>query len=431
MGSENWLIPFARKIRIVVSPPSQYSVPTMSLTNMTFLNTSANAILAEDATTAMSSARANSTKPDRDRQIKQQPNDGRPSDDRLNEDQCWAAVAERDSSHDGKFVFAVATTGVYCRPSCPARRPRRENVAFFARPELAEQAGFRACLRCRPQLLSGNAQSDTVKAICRYIEQHLDEAIPLQRLGKAFRQSPFHLQRRFKAVLGITPREYADSCRMRLLKRNLQVGDNVTRAMYDAGYGSSSRLYEKTASQLGMTPDKYRRGAIAAAIRYACADSPLGRMLIAATDRGICTIQFARSDGELIEGLKREFPFAARKPDEGGLQAWIAAVLSKMTGKELNSTLPLDIRATAFQRRVWTYLQSIPFGATRSYSDVAKAIGQPSASRAVARACATNPVAVAIPCHRVVREDGNISGYRWGVERKKTLLELEQSVVET
>ena len=218
---------------------------------------------------------------------------------------------------------------------------------------------------------------------------------------------------------------------MRLLKRNLQAGDNVTRAMYDAGYGSSSRLYEKTASQLGMTPDKYRRGAIAAAIRYACADSPLGRMLIAATDRGICSIQFARSDGELIEGLKREFPFAARKPDEGGLQAWIAAVLSKMTGKELNSTLPLDIRATAFQRRVWTYLQSIPFGATCSYSEVAKAIGQPSASRAVARACATNPVAVAIPCHRVVREDGNISGYRWGVERKKTLLELEQSVVET
>jgi AraC family transcriptional regulator of adaptative response/methylated-DNA-[protein]-cysteine methyltransferase len=275
-------------------------------------------------------------------------------------------------------------------------------------------------------LFSGNPQSDSAKEICRYIEQHLDELITLERLGKVFRQSPFHLQRRFKAVLGITPREYADSCRLRLLKRNLQAGNNVTRAMYDAGYGSSSRLYEKTASQLGMTPDKYRRGAIAASIRYACADSPLGRMLIAATDRGVCAIQFARSDGELIEGLKREFPFAVRKPDEGRLQAWVAALLGKMAGRELNDALPLDIRATAFQRRVWTYLQSIPFGATRSYSQVAKAIGQPSASRAVARACATNPVAVAIPCHRVVREDGSISGYRWGVERKKTLLEMEQ-----
>jgi AraC family transcriptional regulator of adaptative response/methylated-DNA-[protein]-cysteine methyltransferase len=344
------------------------------------------------------------------------------------DDQRWSAVVERDPVHDGEFVFAVASTGVYCRPSCPARRPRRENVTFFAGPEQAEKAGFRACLRCRPRSgsPSGNPQSDSAKEICRYIEQHLDEPITLERLGKAFRQSPFHLQRRFKAALGITPREYADSCRLRLLKRNLQAGDNVTRAMYDAGYGSSSRLYEKTASQLGMTPDKYRRGAIAATVRYACADSPLGRMLIAATDKGVCSIQFARSDGELIEGLKREFPFAVRKPDEGALQVWIAALLSKMTGKELNATLPLDIRATAFQRRVWTYLQSIPFGATQSYKQVARGIGQPSASRAVARACATNPVAVAIPCHRVVREDGNISGYRWGVERKKTLLELEQ-----
>jgi AraC family transcriptional regulator of adaptative response/methylated-DNA-[protein]-cysteine methyltransferase len=299
-------------------------------------------------------------------------------------------------------------------------------VTFFPAPEQAEKAGFRACLRCRPQAISGHQQSDLAKEICRYIEQHLDEPLTLERLSKVFRQSPFHLQRRFKSALGITPREYADSCRLRRLKRNLQAGDNVTHAMYDAGYGSSSRLYEKTASQLGMTPDKYRRGAIAANVRYAIANSPLGRMLIAATDKGICAIQFARSDGELLEGLKREFPFAVRKADEGGLQAWVEALLSKMTGKELNTALPLDIRATAFQRRVWTYLQTIPFGATRSYRQVAKAIGQPSASRAVARACATNPVAVAIPCHRVVREDGSISGYRWGVERKKTLLEMEQ-----
>jgi AraC family transcriptional regulator of adaptative response/methylated-DNA-[protein]-cysteine methyltransferase len=394
----------------------------MTVANNTFPDVTADAILAEDRTNLMPVARAKSNKPaDADRV-----NRDRLNYDRVIEGQCWDAVVARDSGHDGKFVFAVATTGVYCRPSCPARRPRRENVTFFSRPEQAEKAGFRACLRCRPRSVSGHAQSDSAKEICRYIEQHLDEPITLERLGKAFRQSPFHLQRRFKAALGITPREYADSCRLRQLKRNLQSGDNVTRAMYDAGYGSSSRLYEKTASQLGMTPDKYRRGAIAAAIRYACADSPLGRMLIAATDLGICSIQFAGSDGELIEGLKREFPFAMRKPYDGGLQAWVAALLSKMTGRELNAALPLDIRATAFQRRVWTYLQSIPFGATRSYGQVAKAIGQPRASRAVARACATNPVAVAIPCHRVVREDGRISGYRWGVERKKTLLEMEQ-----
>jgi AraC family transcriptional regulator of adaptative response/methylated-DNA-[protein]-cysteine methyltransferase len=349
------------------------------------------------------------------------------------DDPRWKAVVARDARHDGEFVFAVSSTGVYCRPSCAARRPRRENVRFFARPEQAEGAGYRACLRCRPKSFSGNSESDAMKAICRFIEQHLDEPLTLDRLGREFHQSPFHLQRRFKAVLGITPRAYADACRLRLLKRNLQAGDSVTRAMYDAGYGSSSRLYEKTASQLGMTPDKYRRGAIAATIRYTCAESPLGRMLIAATERGICSIQFARSDGELIEGLKREFPFARRKlessDDEGGMKIWVDALLRHMRGRDLDSDskLPLDIRATAFQRRVWAHLQSIPFGTTRSYSQVAKGIGRPSAVRAVARACATNPVAVAVPCHRVVRQDGGMGGYRWGIERKKALLELEQS----
>jgi AraC family transcriptional regulator, regulatory protein of adaptative response / methylated-DNA-[protein]-cysteine methyltransferase len=339
----------------------------------------------------------------------------------------WSAVCSRSAARDGEFVFAVSSTGIYCKPSCAARRPRRENVRFFARPDQAEQAGYRACLRCKPRSASGNAQSDGVKAICRFIEQHLDEPLTLDRLGKEFHQSPFHLQRRFKAVLGVTPREYADSCRLRSLKRNLQAGDSVTRAMYDAGYGSSSRLYEKTASQLGMTPDKYRRGAIAAAIRYTCAASPMGRMLIAATDRGICAIQFGRTDSELLEGLKREFPFATRKPDDVGLKSWVAALLKHMQRGDLDSSLPLDIRATAFQRRVWTYLQSIPFGTTQSYREVAKGIGQPSAVRAVARACATNPVAIAIPCHRVVHSDGSISGYRWGVERKKALLALEQA----
>jgi AraC family transcriptional regulator, regulatory protein of adaptative response / methylated-DNA-[protein]-cysteine methyltransferase len=338
----------------------------------------------------------------------------------------WQAVLARDPNHDGKFVFAVSSTGIYCRPSCPSRRPRRENVTFFPTPEAAEKAGYRACLRCRPKAVGGNHQTEMVKAVCRYIEQNLDQPITLARLGAAFRQSPFHLQRSFKAVLGISPRAYADSCRLNQLKLNLQAGHSVTRAMYDAGYSSSSRLYERTASQLGMTPDTYRRGAIAAPIRYTFADSPLGRMLIAATEKGICSIQFAHSDDELEHGLRHEFPFAIRRRDDAGLETWKQTLLRQIQGKRLNSSLPLDIQATAFQRRVWAYLQSIPFGTTRSYGQVAKAIGQPTATRAVARACATNPVAVAIPCHRVVRTDGDMGGYRWGVERKKALLDLER-----
>ena len=345
---------------------------------------------------------------------------------RVSSAQQWQAVVDRDATQDGKFFFAVSSTGVYCRPSCPARRPRRENVTFFSKTEEAEKAGYRACLRCRPKAV-GNAQSNLVKAMCRYIERHLDEPTTLAQLAKEFHQSPFHLQRTFKAVLGITPRAYADSVRMDQLKENLRAGHSVTRAMYDAGYGSSSRLYERTASQLGMTPDKYRRGAVAATIRYTCTGSPMGRMLIAATDKGICAIQFANSDEELESGLKHEFPFAIRRRDDAALRTWEQNLLRQMHGHKLNSALPLDIQATAFQRKVWTHLQSIPFGTTRSYSEVAKAIRRPTAARAVARACATNRIAIAIPCHRVVRENGDMGGYRWGIERKKTLLEMEQA----
>lgn len=338
----------------------------------------------------------------------------------------WEAVVARDSNQDGDFLFAVSTTGVYCRPSCPAKRPRRENVTFFRHPEEAEKAGYRACLRCKPKSIAGNPQTATVKEMCRYIEQHLDEPVTLQKLSTVFGQSPFHLQRTFKKALGITPRAYADSCRMGLLKRNLQAGRSVTHALYDAGYSSSSRLYERTASHLGMTPDKYRRGAIAATIRYTCTDSPLGRMLVAATEKGICAVQFSDTDEELTEGLKREFPFAVRKRDDESMQRWTVAVLRQISGHKLNRSLPLDIQATAFQRRVWNHLQSLPFGTTQSYGEVAKAIGRPTAARAVARACASNRIAVAIPCHRVVREDGEMGGYRWGVERKRALLQLEQ-----
>jgi len=346
------------------------------------------------------------------------------------QEQWWNAVLSRDASRDGQFFFAVSTTGVYCRPSCPAKRPHRENVTFFRTPQAAEHAGFRACLRCKPKSATSNPQASLVKDICRFIERHLDEPITLARLSDEFEQSPFHLQRTFKKALGISPKAYADSCRMGQLKQNLRAGHNVTRALYDAGYGSSSRLYERTAAHLGMTPDKYRRGAIAATIRYTSVASPLGRMLVAATDKGVCSIKFGSSDDELMEGLKREFPFATRKRDDDSMQRWTTALLGQLAGQKINQALPLDIQATAFQRRVWTYLQSLPLGATRSYGEVARAIGEPQAARAVARACATNPVALAVPCHRVIREDGGLGGYRWGLERKRTLLEMEREQAE-
>lgn len=341
------------------------------------------------------------------------------------DDSRWQAVLTRDGASDGKFVFAVSSTGVYCRPSCPSKRPRRENVSFFSHSQEAERAGFRACLRCRPKAVVGNPRQQVVKAICRYIEQHLDEPLTLANLSAEFRQSAFHLQRTFKGVLGITPKQYADSCRMRGFRQKLKAGHSVTRAMHDAGYSSTSRLYSRTASELGMEPAQYRRGAIAAPIRYTFADSPLGRMLVAATEKGICSIQFADSDDELEQSLRQEFPFAVRRRDDADLANFAQKVIDKIRGSEPSEMLPLDIRATAFQRRVWTYLQSLGLGEIKSYSQVAKAIRRPSAVRAVARACATNPVAIVIPCHRVVRSNGESGGYRWGMQRKEKLLKME------
>src|SRR5216684_8132785 len=342
----------------------------------------------------------------------------------------WQAVVDRDSSLDGTFVFGVSSTGIFCRPSCPAKRPRRQNVSFFDHALEAEQAGYRACLRCRPKAVDGNPQSAMVRAMCRYIEQHIEDRLTLSLLAKEFRLSPFHLQRTFKSLLGVSPKAYIDAIRLRQVKQNLQAGHNVTSALYAAGYGSSSRLYERTATQLGMTPEKYRRGAVASVVRYTIASSPLGRMLIAATDKGICSIQFADrfadNDDQLQQGLMREFPFATRRRDDQAMAEWRVNLTRLMEGRETSPSLPLDIRATAFQRRVWEALQRIPRGETRSYSAVAKKIGMPKATRAVARACATNPVAVAIPCHRVVRQDGELGGYRWGIERKEQLLAMEK-----
>jgi len=347
----------------------------------------------------------------------------------LTEARRWQAVQARDSSLDGAFVFGVSSTGIFCRPSCPSRRPRRENVRFFDRAHEAEQAGYRACLRCRPKAVDGNPQAALVRSVCRYIEQNIEDRLTLGRLAREFRRSPFHLQRTFKSVLGVSPKAYMDAVRLRQVKHNLQAGHSVTTSLYAAGYGSSSRLYERTAGQLGMTPEKYRRGALAAVVRYTIAPSPLGRMLIAATDKGICAIQFADTEEELQQGLMREFPFATRRRDDEAMCVWHEKLerLIEGTSTDQHPSLPLDIRATAFQRRVWEALQRIPRGETRSYSAVAKKIGMPKATRAVARACATNPVAVAIPCHRVVREDGDLGGYRWGIERKEQLLAMEQT----
>ncbi len=348
---------------------------------------------------------------------------------------AWAAVASRDRSCDASLVYAVVTTGVYCKPSCASRPPKRENVRFFATPTDAEQAGFRACLRCRPRIAASNPHAALVTRICRYIERNEEEVVTLAQLSEVFRQSPFHLQRRFKSVLGITPKAYADECRLRRFKENLRAGQSVTRAMYDAGYGSSSRVYENAAGQLGMTPDKYRRGAVAEVIRYTTAASPIGRMLVAATAKGVCAVQFADSDEELEHGVRREYPFAARKRDDVELRGYVTMLIEKMKHEEAGGShdstrdsaksLPLDIRATAFQRLVWEHLRTIPRGTTQSYGEIAEKLGDAHKARAVARVCATNPVAVAIPCHRVVRGNGELSGYRWGAPRKQKLLAME------
>lgn len=339
----------------------------------------------------------------------------------------WEALETRDAGMDGVFFFAVLTTGVYCRPSCPARRPRRENVIFFPRRDAAERAGFRPCKRCKPEReRARDAQSELVENICRYLEGHLDRAVTLDGLSRQLGLSPFHLQRTFKAATGIAPRAYADFCRLAAFKGGLRAGRAVTTALYDAGYGSSSRLYERAAAQLGMTPATYRRGGAGLTIRYDVIETAAGMLLVGATGKGICAIQLGGSERQLEESVQGEFPAANLQRDPAFLARWADRLREHLDGRLQKLDLPLDIRATAFQRRVWEYLQTIPYGSTRSYGEIASALKQPRAARAVARACAANPVAVAIPCHRVVRGDGASGGYRWGAGRKRKLLDLER-----
>lgn len=347
------------------------------------------------------------------------------------EEACWEAVLRKDAACDGEFVYAVRTTGVYCRPSCPSRRPRRENTLFFSIPEAAEQSGFRACLRCRPgNVPVRDPQLDLVQRVCRLIEAtpETESPLTLEGLGDAVGLSPFHLQRVFKRALGITPRQYAEEWRVRRLKESLRGGEKVTNALYDSGYNSSSTLYAGVQDHLGMTPSAYRRGGEHMRIGYAIVPCYLGNLLVAATERGVCAVRMGDSAGELEGILRREFHAASIHQDEEALGGWVREILAYLEGAQLNLDLPLDLKATAFQRRVWQELRAIPYGATRSYSRVAEAMGSPRAARAVATACASNPVALVIPCHRVVREDGSLGGYRWGIERKKALLEREAAL---
>ncbi len=352
------------------------------------------------------------------------------SDLSLTPDQCWDAVARRDRTFDRSFLFGVLTTGVYCRPSCPARQALRRNVRFYATPEAAEADGLRPCLRCKP-LLVRSASAERIAKLCRYMEEHPGEPVTLGDLARRAGLTASHLQRTFKAVAGISPKEYLEARRLELLKSNLRSSANVTDAVYESGFGSSSRVYERAGAHLGMTPGQYREGGRGASISYITAQTAIGVLVIGATDRGICFLQFGRDAGEMVAALRREYPNAeitpAAAPEHPQLQLWIEAIRGYLAGETSRLDLPLDVRATAFQMRVWKYLQAIPYGSLESYGEVAAGIGQPRAARAVARACASNRVALVIPCHRVIRGSGDLGGYRWGIERKRMLIDTERA----
>lgn len=336
----------------------------------------------------------------------------------------WQAVLTRDASQDGAFVYAVQSTGIYCRPTCPSRRPRRERVQFFDTAAEAEAAGFRPCKRCDPLGTEPDLAGRLVWEICAYIREH--GVASLADLGAQFHVSPTHLQRLFKRVTGLSPRQYAEVCRLDTLKRELREGESVTGAQNGAGYSSSSRLYERAPGQLGMSPKAYQRGGAAQVIRYTIFPSAIGQVLLAATERGVCALRLAEQTEELRAVLADEFPRATLVQDDEGLAEWAEVVAGDLVGAGPLLQLPLDLQATAFQLRVWEVLRRIPAGETRTYQQVAEAIGHPTAARAAARAIATNPVALAIPCHRVIRGDGGMGGYRWGVERKREILALER-----
>jgi AraC family transcriptional regulator of adaptative response/methylated-DNA-[protein]-cysteine methyltransferase len=349
----------------------------------------------------------------------------------LNESEAWAAVVARDARRDRDFVCAVATTGVYCRPSCPSRRPLRKNVTFYAGPDQAEAAGYRACLRCRPR----DEKKPIELAVTRarhFLEAHLDRPVTLPTLAREVGLSPHHLQREFSRIVGVSPRRYAAALRADRLKAALRDGATVSRAIFDAGYGASSRVYEAADTHLGMTPAAYRRGGKGERIRYTTRATTFGRVLVAATGRGVCAVQLGPDDAVLERGLAAEYPHANRvrakeaREENGDLRTWADEIVSHLDGAIGSIDVPMDVSGTPFEVKVWQALREIPYGQTRSYSEVARVVGRPRAVRAVASACAKNRVALVIPCHRVVRQGGDTGGYRWGPERKRRLLALER-----
>lgn len=336
----------------------------------------------------------------------------------------WKAVLARDPTADRRFVYAVSTTGVYCRPTCPSRRPKRSNIRFFGDGASAERAGFRACRRCRPG--TPDAQSEAVRRACDLIERS-EKPPGLAELAEAAGLSPYHFHRIFRRTLGVTPKEYAAMQRSQRLQRDLAGGAPVAEAIYGAGFGSGSRVYEHADATLGMTPAAYRRGGEGMLIRHAVVPSELGPVIVAATGRGVCMIEFGDTEEELAERLKARFPKARLEPADDTLRAWVAAVADYVRVPSRGLRLPVDMLGTAFQQRVWKALAELPVGTTVDYSELAARIGSPKAVRAVAGACAANPVALAVPCHRVIGRDGSLTGYRWGTGRKRALIEGEKA----
>lgn len=337
----------------------------------------------------------------------------------------WAAVTRRDRSADGAFFYSVRTTGVYCRPSCGARLPRRENVRFHASCEEAERAGFRPCKRCRPKEAAlAVRQAAAVEKACRLIET--SDAIPsLAALAESAGMSRFHFHRVFKSATGVTPKAYAAAWRAQRLREELPRSSTVTEAIYSAGFNSSGRFYATSSRALGMSPRNFRGGGGGESVRFAVGECSLGSILVAATDKGVCAVQLGDDPEALVKDLQDRFPKARLTGGDRGFERWVAKVVGLIEAPALGLDLPLDVRGTAFQQRVWRALCKIPPGSTATYSEIARRIGAPKAGRAVASACASNAIAVAIPCHRVVRADGSLSGYRWGIARKRALLERE------
>jgi len=349
----------------------------------------------------------------------------------MDEEEMWRAVMDRDASADGRFVLAVRTTGVYCRPSCPGRHPKRENTEFYPTPEAAEAAGYRPCLRCKPRDPDA-PQLTWVKKACDHIRCHPEEKITLESLSREAGVSAYHLQRTFKRVMGVSPRQYQETCRIERLKGRLREGRPVTKAVYDVGYGSASWLYKDSHAKLGMTPGAYRRAGEGMKIIYRIIDTPLGKLIVARIQHGVCYLGLWDDEATLEESLRAEYPSAELTREEGRPDPWTSEILEYLEGRVTQlGDIPVDVAGTDFQRRVWRELQAIPRGQTRTYGEVARSMGWPEAVRAVGRACATNPVSLLIPCHRVVGKAEDLHGYHWGLGRKKMLLERERRPLES